>query len=346
MADQWAYWRKALEMGGGRELRRDQIEQLAPSESDPQSGFYRRRQHKDGPYLPVAIWRGEDGALFCLDGDRPVEAGKINEVWVWSLKWPISEELYRSVAAGGAWPDEPPAPIGHNQQKTGDPCEDLRAEFMAEAELANEFLKKPVQSQEQADKIAVWAKKISGIANKADGAFKVEKQPVLDEARRIDDRWRWRQDAAALVKALKRATDAWLNELRRQEEERQRKAREEAERLRREAEEKARKAAEADRQTDLERAAAQKEAERLAREAEEREKEAQARDVSAGRTGAKVSLRTFYTARITDYDKLVMALRNESEVREAVEKIANRIARTQGATMPDGAERHEERRAA
>src|SRR5690606_25033219 len=130
---------------------------LDASPDDPQPGFYRCRLHKDGPYVPVAIWKDGD-KLMCLRAGKLLERDLIDDIWTFCIRWPISEKLYREVAAGGAWPDEPPAPIGHNRVSTGDPCEDLRAEFQAEAELAQDFLKKPVTSQEHADRIAVWSK--------------------------------------------------------------------------------------------------------------------------------------------------------------------------------------------
>ncbi|MBP2462079.1 MULTISPECIES: hypothetical protein [unclassified Rhizobium] len=57
-------------------------------------------------------------------------------------------------------------------------------------------------------------------------------------------------------------------------------------------------------------------------------KETQARNASAGRTGAKVSLRTFVFAEITDFDALLLALKDRAEIREVVETLANRAARS------------------
>ncbi|MER8967700.1 hypothetical protein NKI25_18595 [Mesorhizobium sp. M0808] len=62
------------------------------------------------------------------------------------------------------------------------------------------------------------------------------------------------------------------------------------------------------------------------------------------RTGAKVSLRTFVTAEITDYDALVMALKDRPEVREIIQTLANRAAKS-GVEIA-GMKAVEERRAA
>lgn len=362
MANDYSWWRKALQIGGGRELSREQMLPLGAT-TEPQPGFYRRRAYKDGPFVPIAIWRAND-QFVCLSDGKQIGADQIEQVWTWCCRWPITEALYHEVVKGGAWPDEPPAPKDHNQVKTGDDAVDLMAEFEAEAELAKDFLKKPVQSQEQADQIAVWSKKIAGILSSANVKFKAEKQPWTDGGKKVDDRWRWRQDADTLAKSLKRSLDAWLNELDRREKERQRRAAEEAARIQREADEARRKAEEAERaaqveaedgsvsmfaneaQREADRLDAERKAQELAERAAQANREAEARNVNAGRTGARVSLRTFYEARIVDYDKLVMALKDEPEVREAIAKIANRIARTQGAAMPEGSERIEERRAA
>lgn len=351
MSDQYTWWRQALKLAGDcRELTRDQIRMLGASESDPQSGFFRRRRYKDAPFIPVAIWF-QDGKLVCLDGGK--SASEPHAVWVSCLRHPVTEATYRAVLdSGEAWPDEPPAPPkDHNQVKTGDAAVDLEAEFKAEMETATTFLKKPVETQEQADKIAVWAKKVAEIKTKADAEFDVEKKPIREEAKRVDDRWRFRQDIESFAKLLKRSLDSWLKELGRREAERQRLAREEADKLKREAEAKAREAEKA--KTLQEGGVAtlfaeevNREAEALAEKARRADQEAAARSVSAGRTGAKVSLRTYYVHEITDYDALLMALKDEPEVREAVDKIAARIARTAGAPVPAGMKRVEDRKAA
>jgi len=86
------------------------------------------------------------------------------------------------------------------------------------------------------------------------------------------------------------------------------------------------------------------EAEQLKAEAAEREKAAQATNAQAGRTGAKVSLRTFVSARIVDYGKALVALKDHPEMKALVEQLANRAVRA-GVEVA-GVERFEEQRAA
>lgn len=371
-ADQYAWWRQALKLAGGyRELTHDQLLLLAPSADSPESGFFRNRPFKDAPLVPVAIWRDAAGIVICLQGGKEAEADK---VWNYACRNPITEALYHSVLAGEPWPDDPP-PVSkeHNlPAKTGDLHKDLTLELAAEKETVEGFLKKPISTQEQADQAGVWAKRLAGIANKADEQFNVEKRPWLDGGNAVDDKWRdLRTDAKDLAKKLKKHGEAWLKELDRQEQDRQRKAREDADRIRREAEAAEQRAADAARAVEEEKARreastspgiassfaqeseqealqieAEAEAKRLSERAVQAAREAQARPVFAGRTGAKMSLHTYWVANITDYDALVMALKDEPEVREAVEKIANRVARNKDAALPAGMERVPDKRAA
>lgn len=308
----WHWWQEAL---AGR---------FGPiHDSDPQQGYYRTR-FKDKPWEPVAIWL-DDGKWRAMRGDREVDAG---EIWSFACRNPISYEAYQKAIDGAGWDDEPEAPkIGHNLPS--DPFEALQVEFAAEREQAEAFLKLPIKTQSDADRAAVWSKRLSTIAKKATDLHKVEKQPALDEGRRIDDKWRTlKEDPADLVKRLKRHLDEFLREQQRLEMERQRRAREEADRIQREAEAARIAAEKASAKNDNSADEAAAEADRLAQQAAQAERDAQARNASAGRTGAKVALRTFVYAEITNYDALLMALKDRSEIREVVESLANRAARS------------------
>lgn len=333
----YAWYFKALELAGDcGELTRDQMKTLGVSESDPQPGFYRKRISKGGPFVTVAIWSTEGGIVALVNG----EPADPFAVWTFACRNPIGEATYRAVVDGVApWPDQPPAPVGHNMPPSDDPHAHLTAEYQGEAELARDFLKEPITTKDQADRAAVWSKRLSAIAKKATDLHKVEKQPALDAGRTVDERWRdLKEGADALAKQLKRHMDEYLREQDRLEQERQRKAREEAERIRREAEEAAAKARKSDNEYE------QAKADRLAREADEAEREAVARNAAAGRTGAKVSLRTFVSARIVDYDRALIALKDHPEMKALVEQLASRAVRA-GVSL-DGVERFEEKRAA
>jgi hypothetical protein len=343
MTDHYAWYFKALELVGDcGELSREQMKALGVSEGDPKSGFFRRRAYKDGPWNTVAIWINPRGQLICLVDGKVTEA---DSVWTYACRNPISEETYQAVRSGKPWPREPePAQVLSNLPS--DPFEALKAEFESDKEIAENFLKTPITTREQADKAAVWAKRLTAIANKAAALHKVEKQPSLDEGRRVDEKFRdLKEEPKLLSTKIKRASDAYLNEQDRLEQERQRKAREEADRTRREADEAARAAQNiSSNPNDPVDEAAKADAERLAKLAAEADKEAQARNVTAGRTGSKLALRTFVSARITDYDKALMALKDHPEMKALVEQLANRAIRA--GHEVDGVERFEEKRAA
>lgn len=340
MLNEWTYWQKALAIGNGRRLTKAEAGALGIT-SEPQTGFYRKR-NKGGQDIPVAIWNN-GGSMVAKIGPN---MGDADDIWTWVCDWPISEEVYRAVAESGkAWGDDPPvaeAKPGHNLPD--DPHEALKMEFAAEKELADKFLASAITTQEQADQAAVWSKRLKDIFNRADKLFREKKDPIVAAGKAVDEEYRWRNEADGYSTKLKRHLDAFLQKQLRKERKRQEAVRREEERLRREAEELARKAAESDQLSEAERNAAKEEAERLQREAEAKAKEAEARNASAGRTGAKVSLRMFPEPRITDYDALLIALKDRPEIREVVEILAKRAAKS-GVSLP-GMEIVEVRRAA
>lgn len=328
-----AWYFKALELGKGNRLTREQLQELGVSENDPQPGFYRKRV-KSGSDIPVAIWHTEMG-LVALAGNDPADPF---EIWSWVCSWPISEEVYRDVAENGKpWPDDPPvaeAKIGHNLPD--DPHEALRLEFEAEKELAEKFLASAITTQDQADRAAVWSKKIAAIAKKATDLHKVEKQPHLDAGRAVDDKWRpLKDEPAALSTRLKRHLDVFLLDQQRKERERR-----ESELAARQAEIHAKIAeAQADGSD-----ASQDEINGLVKEAEKVAREPV--NSQAGRTGAKVALRTFVSARVTDYEAAASALlkMNHADLKACIDQLANRAIRA-GVELA-GVERVEEQRAA
>ncbi|OCJ05281.1 hypothetical protein A6U87_14855 [Rhizobium sp. AC44/96] len=335
VTDIWSWWTNALTGNFG-----------PIHDGDPQQGYYRTR-FKDKPWEPVAIWF-EDGKWHAMRGERQIDA---SDIWTWCCRNPITYEAYTKAIEGGGWDDEPETTFGDNKPTDLDPYQALLHEFAAEKEQAEAFMKKPITTQAEADRAAIWSKRLSTIAKKATDLHKVEKQPHLDGGRAVDDKWRGLKDEPdAISKQLKRHMDAFLQEQARKERERQAAARAEADRIQREADA-ARVAAEkaaAQNDNDAAAVAAQNnaiaEAERLAQQAAQAERDAQARNASAGRTGAKVSLRTFVFAEITDFDALLMALKDRPEIKEVVETLANRAAKS-GVELAGMAIRSEQRAA-
>jgi hypothetical protein len=307
-------------------------------------GYFRVRR-KGGDWEPVGIYPDQNtGIDVGFRGGKP--ASDLQDLFLWACRNPVTYPAYMKALNGEGWDDEPPAPagIGDNSGEA-DPFDALNIEYLGEKEQAEEFMRSPVTTQAQADKVAIWAKRLTAIKTKAEGLHKVEKQPHLDAGRAVDEKWRdLKTEPDELAKKLKQHIKPFLDEQIRAEQDRQRKAREEADRARRAAEEAARKAMESDQQSERERAAAKAEAERQAAIARAAEAEAEARKVNAGRTGARVSIRTEKVGVVTDYAKAATALvaMKHKDIIETIDKLAQRAAK---AGMPfDGMEVREEER--
>lgn len=300
--DTHEYWRNALKGNFG-----------PISEDHPQPGYYRKRGRSG--WQRVAIWLDKGNLVARVDAGQDItDKVDISQIWLRCCEHPISYDRYQLVAGGAPWPDEPPENpgIGHNMPGD-DPLQALLAELTGEIETTAEFLAKPIKTKEEADRAGIWARRVGDIAKRADDARKIEKEPHLAASRAVDDRWRGViEDAKDLMQRLKRHVEPYLIAQKRAEEERARKAREEAERLRREAE----KADEAQRAE-------------LARQAEDAEREAKAKNANAGRTGARVALRTEKRAKVTDYKAAALALldANHAELREKIDQLAQRAVK-------------------
>lgn len=317
-------------------------EALPIHESEPQTGFYRMKDKDGGDMIPVAIWYSE-GVLKTKVGDRVFNGDEGIHFWTFCCREPRTYEDYKEALSGKGWPDSPPekrtveakqepvkedlAPMGHNLPD--DPHEALLMEYQGELEIAKELMAKPVEDQEAANKVSNFTKRVSALAKKANEQFAIEKRPLIDASKSCDDKWRdLREGTDSLVKKLKKHVETFLLAERRKEQERQRKAAEEAARVRAEAEAAQRKAAEEAAKGDEQDNNAAEEAERLKAEAEALEKEMQARKVSAGRTGAKISIREEKVAKITDFEKLLLSLKDREEIITLVQSLANRAARS------------------
>lgn len=292
-------------------------------DGDPQQGYYRVRR-KDGPWEPVAIFYpdGSEQIVAYRDG-KEVRA---DDIWTWCCRNPISFEAYEKAMAGGGFDDEPPAPrgLGDNSGEA-DPFDALKIELAGESEQVADFLKSEVTTQAAADRLGIWAKRLTDIAKRADNQRVVEKEPHLAASRAVDDRWRdIIADAKDWAARAKKATEAFLIAKKRAEEARAREEAAKAAELRRQADEAAR---EAQKSEQVDEDAEAKRAE-LIRQAQEAEKAAEVRNAQAGRTGAKVSLRTEKRAKIVDFDACLFALKDRAEVKELVQSLANRAVKS------------------
>jgi hypothetical protein len=330
-ADLWGWWQQAL-----KEPLKIGTPALPVHVMPSGNGFFRVRR-KGAPWEPVAIWLTADGWRAMRNND-PVDPDNIEQLWSYACRNPVTEEAYDKAIEGEGWDDEPDAAP---KIDADDPFVELTLLYNTERELAKSLLAKPVAKQSEADKLAIVAKRIAELAASADRKFEIEKEPIRKQAKAIDDKWRdLREGAKALVTSLKRHSDAWLAYLKRQELERQAKAREEAEKARRDADEKLRAAQGANDPTGDAVLAAGEAMAKL----KEAERELEPQKVQAGRTGAKLSLKTFYTARIVDQDKLYAAVRDNPAVIAALQQIADAAARSSAHLVLPGCELVEDER--
>lgn len=307
----------------------------------PEAGRFRKKG-KNNQWVPIALWwdgerdeQGElteDAELLCLVGfahDAHYEDGY--ELWTYIADNIVTPAHYREAFDTGRWWDDPPRPrgiIGDNLPE--DPLEAIKQELEGEAEVVKEFLAKPVTTQAQADQIGPWVKRILRIKQRADSLHAEAKRPILDAARAIEDKWRPpRSFADELANKLRHHLQGWLIAQKRAEQERASAAAAEAARLREEAH------ALASEEFHL-RSKAQEE--ELLRQAKDQEQRAAPQPVSAGRTGAKIGLRTERRAKVKDYKLAAIALLDmngpiAADLRDKIDQLAQRVVKS-GLTPP------------
>ena len=310
MADVYAHWRDAL---AGKPV--------AIHDGNPQPGFYKMRKGKDGPWQPVAIWPGDDGALICRIGP---ERGDPVAAWSWCSKHPIAKDVAQHAFKEGSFPGD--VTVGHNSANAS-----LLEQLADCITSAREFLAKtPIATTKvEADTAANYRAKLLDLKGKADKERDEKVRPHLDAQRQINGEYNPTiKDAEGLNVSLRNAMDEFAKaEARRIEAERRKayeaeQARVAAERKRIE-EERAKKLAD-------DPIAALTEAEPelpMAPPPPEPVK------VQLGGQGGRVSgLRTYYMAEITDYAKALQHYAEHPDVKALVQKLADADSKSSKAT--------------
>lgn len=221
--DQYAVWRAML---------RGEKPGIHPD--DPQAGFYRTRERKGGPMVPVAIWFDDTGALQCVIGGKLVDENTARERWQYIAANPITHEVHTAVAERGEqWPDIDPvvaddiAGAGHNRAPADDDPEVLRDQIERLKEGVKDYAK--ITSDEQAQKAQTLRSRLNELSGKADKIRETEKKPHWDAAKAVDALWQpLVKSAKEGADAIKRALDAHETAKLRAEQESRRKAEEEA----------------------------------------------------------------------------------------------------------------------
>ena len=223
MSQSYSYWHNAL------------YGKFGPiHENDPQCGYYRMRLRRGGEWVPVAIFREDDGEVIALCKGEMKDAF---EVWTWCCRYPVDYEVYRAVAEEGKpWPEDvlvsdlsnrpannatstllnpSPAPlptIGHNSSGVTE-AEGLLEEIEALKYLSSNWLEEigTVSSQSDADRAANYAERFGMLETKAEALRTTAKRPILEEGRRIDAEWKPVITKASDNKAkMKKALEPYL----------------------------------------------------------------------------------------------------------------------------------------
>jgi hypothetical protein len=338
----WAWWEKALTARDKGTLERLLGTPELPLHGDEyQIGYFRMLDKEKKRWVPVGIYKLGSVDVAMVDNEESDR--DLVELFHWCCKHPVTFAAYNAAIKGGGWADEPAISPQDDNTKNMSEFERLNLEYQGEKEMCEEFLKTPITTQEQADKVAIWKNRLTKIKGKAETFHKVEKQPHLDAGRAVDDKWRdLKEEPDKLNKRLLAHIKPFLDKKQREADEKALKAREEAKRI-------AREKADADRRAQAEQdriatqAASEAERELASRQAHERaeqekadldaqeaavKEEAKGEKVSAGRTGAKVSSRKRRYGKVNDYKAAAVALveLKNSELIELIDKIANRAA--------------------
>lgn len=319
VVDRYAYWQEELAgENHDRDVGHDNI-----------CGFWRVMGAKTKPAYPVAIYPDENGIPFLKVGRKSAIPLISDDGWdfrggSWLKCEAVTHEAYKMAVETGFWPDgvqsrkheakEDDGMIGHNSDES-DPYEALKRDLEDLQDVEKDLLKKAVTDKDTADKVGTYITKFRDLANRGNDYRVIEKKPHLDAGRAVDAKWNGDicGPATESAKALKKHLEKWLIEQKRIADEEARKAREEAERKRLEEMQNG----------------------EFASEPQDRRpsREEKPKSVSAGRTGAKVGLRTVVYGEVTDYALAAKSLLDmqHPDLIACIDSLADRAAK---AKMP------------
>jgi hypothetical protein len=182
-------------------------------DGDPQPGFYKRRVAKKGPWIPVAIWRKEDGEMLCRVGDKPSDP--VDE-WTWVAKHPVTKDAAKfAFENDNKWPEdvEVTDDASADIYDSNDPAEALQMAISVSLEWVSE---NKITTEKLAEKAANLKSKVAEKRLAADKARKAEKQPHLDAGRAVDEKYNpLIKDAKDAEKQIGEASRGYLLEKKR-----------------------------------------------------------------------------------------------------------------------------------
>lgn len=161
------------------------------TDGQPQGGYYWLRKIKDGPRLPVGIWREGTTTVMTIDG-YVIEDGEHNKTWLACARHPVSHEDFEHCAQHGNWPGtRPPQAVG---SVTGDnaPSVDEAADvtLIRELDAAKAWVetlpKDGIDSDALADEASNRVAEIRKLRAVVVVVHAEEKRPHLEQCRDID----------------------------------------------------------------------------------------------------------------------------------------------------------------
>lgn len=321
----------------------------------PQPGIWKRKEgggyangvKQDHRWVPVKIWletESGDIAHKWAEG-LTVKAlvGKTKtddaiDVWGWCVSRgkdsqvlaynAVSQADYKHWLERGHFPGElphksEPAGIGHNSAADDeDIFASLTREIDAERQRVEVWLSEPHEGKTAADMASNWLAELRKLETRTTDAHGEEKAPHLAAGKAVDDKWR---PIRLIVEGVKKRMAEAYSEI----------ARKEKARLQAIADaEAAKKAAELKQQREVERARMEALAaeNRVHLEHPPMEPEpvviaAQVKASFGGARGAKIGLKEYKTAIITDWQAATLHYVNSDKVREVVQRLANADAK-------------------
>lgn len=325
--DEFQFWRAAL---AG--------EPVTINEDAPQSGYYKTKTRRDGPWVPVAIWT-VNGKQVCRVGSEQRDPAS---VWVFCAKNPVPKDAAKQAFETGQWPDMPTDLPASNMP--GDPLEALKMEIADKEAQAEELLASGAAEKNEtaANKARNIQAKLLDLKKRADEMFEAEKAPIRAQATAVDEKFRFRDAVKSVADRLRKAYERF--------------AKAEEDRLR----------AEAQKKFEAERAAAE-----AARKAAEEAQAKLLRDdpIAAltstpdplpelplapepvkvqigGGFGRKAGLKTEWLAQVEDYAAATAHFADHPDVKALIEKLASKAVKAaKGAIAIPGVKVIEDRRA-
>lgn len=191
---------------------------MSPATNEmPMCGFWRVRERKGGPFMPLAIYPSHSIGIVAWLGShvsgRQIEGEELNDRWVWANANPISEDVYRRVAENGEWwPDQDAsatASVGHNSGAVTDE-EQIKSQIEAAAEGVKNYAE--IVDNNQQARAQTLRDRLLELRGNADRAREAEKRPFLEGGREVDARWKPLVDSAQMAaNTIRKAMTVWEN---------------------------------------------------------------------------------------------------------------------------------------